>query len=224
MCATDDGHVYAVTKFGSDVLYLSSNGGATDLGTPPAGVISPFAGDSLAAGMGFGGKNEVFAIGQNGAIYLNDSNARGQWSLVDNSQVFRGLSAARNNTLFATTSSGKLYEETELHFVGPYGDSFYFWIGSDISGGNLYQLPISADTDASGGAEVYAIAQSGNAYRYDQGSWAQMTSGSPVWDISGADGGYFYAVTDWYDGNPSAALQYNPQLWNHWTYLGSWLS
>ena len=225
MCATDDGHVYAVTSNGSDVRYLSSNGSATDLGMPPAGVSGPpFGGSSLAASTGLRGKNEVFVVGQNGAIYLNDRNALGQWSLVDNSQVFVGLSAARNNTLFATTASGKLYEETELHFLGGlYGSGFYFWIGQDISGGGNVYGTISADTDASGAAEVYATALGGNAYRYDQGSWAQVNL-SPVFDISGADGGYFYAVTDWYDGNPSAALQYNPQLWNHWTYLGSWLS
>jgi hypothetical protein len=222
MCATDDGHVYAVTSNGSDVRYLSSNGSATDLGMPPAGVSGPpFGGSSLAASTGLRGKNEVFVVGQNGAIYLNDRNALGQWSLVDNSQVFVGLSAARNNTLFATTASGKLYEETELHFLGGlYGSGFYFWIGQDISGGGNVYGTISADTDASGAAEVYATALGGNAYRYDQGSWAQVNL-SPVFDISGADGGYFYAVNDWYNGNFAVAWQYNPQLWNPWTYLGS---
>jgi hypothetical protein len=219
MCATDDGHVYAVTSGGSDVLYLSSNGSATDLGTPPAGVFC-CSSDSLAASTGLGGKNEVFAIGQNGVIYLNDSNALGQWSLVDNSQFFWSLSAARNNTLFATTKGNKLYEETELHFVGPYGSSIYFWFGWDISGGNLYAT-ISADTDASGAAEVYAIDQGGNLVRYDQGSWAQVTSGTAFGVISGADGGYFYAITDGYPGNPDFAWQYNPKLLFPWTYLGS---
>jgi hypothetical protein len=220
MCATDDGHVYAVTSNGSDVRYLSSNGSATDLGAPPAGVMY-WAPDSLAASTDLGGRNEVFAIGQNGAIYLNDSNALGQWSLVDNSQFFSSLSAARNNTLFATTMWGKLYEETELHFVGPYGSGFYFWSGQDISGGNLYSWWISADTDASGAAEVYAIDQGGNAHRYDQGSWAQLTSGTVFWDISGADGGYFYAITNAYSDHPDYAWQYNPKLWYPWTYLGS---
>jgi hypothetical protein len=228
MCATDDGHVYAATSNGSDVLYLSSNGSATDLGTPPAGVISlPWSnrGESLAASTGFfGGKNEVFVIGQNGAIYLDDSNARGQWSLVDKSQFFTNLSASRNNTLFALTASSQLYEETEqLRFLGgPYGPvGYFYWSGQNISGGNLY-AGISAVTDASGAAEVYATAPySWNAYRYDQGSWAQVTSGTSVWDISGADGGYFYALTDGNNSNYFLAWQYNPKLWNHWTYLGS---
>ena len=225
MCATDDGHVYAVTNGGSDVLYLSSNGSATDLGAPAAGIdsVSPY---SLAASTGwFGGKNEAFAIGQNGAIYVNTANAPGQWWLVDNSQFFWGLSAAQNDTLFATTASGKLYEETEhirLLSLGPYGPVWvFYWSGQDISGGRLYGT-ISADTDASGAAEVYAIGQDGNAYRYDQGSWAQMTSGVSVYDISGADGGYFYVVTDL--PGPFQGWQYNPNLWNPWTYLGSNLS
>jgi hypothetical protein len=225
MCATDDGHVYAVTSNGSDVHYLSSNGSATDLGTPPAGVLLGYSSNALAASTGLGGKNEVFAIGQNGAIYVNDSNALGQWSLVDNSQVFEGLSAARNNTLFATTQSGKLYEETEQQlwiWEGLYGlHEVFFWSGQNISGGNLYGR-ISADTDASGAAEVYAISpQTRDAYRYDQGSWALLIADTTFEDISGADGGYFYAVNDLLLYNHYDGWQYNPQILNPWTYLGS---
>jgi hypothetical protein len=224
MCATGDGHVYAATSVGSDVLYLSANGSATDLGAPAAGIdfVSPY---SLAASTGLFGGNEVFAIGQDGAIYVNSTNAHGQWGLVDNSQFFWSLSAARNNTLFATTASGKLYEETEqirLQSLGRYGPVWViYWASQNISGSQVWEQ-ISADTDASGAAEVYAIAQTGNAYLYDQGSWALKDS--YVWDISGADGGYFYDVNQYYGGGNLLAYQYNPNTSTHWTYLGLNLS
>jgi hypothetical protein len=220
--ATRDGHVYAVSAAG-DVNYLDANGNAIDLGAPKPGVnltAAPAAG--VNGGGLFGTGNNVFVIGKDQAIYVNGGSNSNAWRLVDNSTSFATLSAPAANTVFAVTGGGKLYQETEhLGFNGWYFT--YSWSHQDISSGRTFAAssPISADLDASGNAEVYAIeAGTFNAYLYDQGSMTQKDS--DVSDIAGAGGGYFY------DTNPSAntdtAWQYDPNHPIHWTYLGTGLS
>jgi hypothetical protein len=218
--ATRDGHVYAVTQDGSDVVYWNANGTGTDLGAPTP-RNRPWADEFLAASTGWSGHNEVFALGEDQAIYVNTANTIGAWQLVDNSQRFWFLSASANNTLFALTVGGHLYQETESFSLFPY--PHFSWTGQDISGGRVYSL-ISADNDAVGRAEVYAVQTNpqnfwlpGNLYLYDQGSWSWKDS--DVSDVSGADGGFFYDVN--YANNTYPAWLFDPNA--GWTYLGSGL-
>jgi hypothetical protein len=227
LSATRDGHVYAISSVNGDVYYVNSNGAFTDLSQPAAGTMSWVApAASHFSWFGSSG-NEVFVIGnQDGAIYVNSANSPGHWRLVDNSAYFESLSATRDDTVFAVTTSGKLYQETEhLHFNGWYFT--YYWAHQDISGGMLFTSQISADVDAAGNDEVYAITaqytgegyltSTGDAYLYDQGSWTHKDS--DVFDIAGADGGYFYDVN--YAGGAYNAWQFNPNTF--WTWLGSGL-
>jgi hypothetical protein len=220
LSATLDGHVYVVTLDHLNVRYLDSSGNAADLGAPNTGS-GPYVYDYPAASVGWFGDNEVFAIGPGRALYVNSVNAAGQWGLVDNSQQFWFLSAAPTDTVFGVTVGGKLFEETEsFHWIGWYG--YWVWSRQDISAGRSYHL-ISADTDASAQAEVYAIdPMTHAAYRYDQGGWTWVDS--DVYDISGADGGYFYDVN--YASGSYNGWQFNPNgSWYspYWTYLNSGL-
>jgi hypothetical protein len=165
------------------------------------------------------GGNEVFAIDHNGAIYVNSTNTYRDWRLVDSSQQYVALSATQNDTVFALTSSGMLYQEMEHLYSNPY-HHYYYWTNQNISGGKQFTGAISADQDASGRDEIYAVEQGTNTlYLYDQGSWTQKDT--EVADVAGADGGFFYDVNN-YNGTYYAYL-YNPQT-QTWTYLGSNLS
>jgi hypothetical protein len=217
--ATRNGHVYASMDtpfYPTDVVYWGSTT-KVDVGAPADanGPWAPF----VAASVSPSGHNEVFVVGPNAAIYVNSANAPGHWRLVDNSAVFWDISASANDTVFGLTEGGHIIEETEHQFSFG-GHTYDFWVSGDISNG-LYRS-ISADLDASGHAEVYAITRGMNqAYLYDQGNWTYRDS--DVFDISGAGGGYFYDVN--YAGWNLNAWQYNPQsLWFPWTFLGSHLS
>jgi hypothetical protein len=222
--ATHDGHVYAVTTTGS-VSYLDANGNATNLGAPVAGVKLTAA---PAAGRGHfwlspNSYNEVFVIGQDNAIYVNDGTNAASWHLVDKSASFADISASGNNTVFAVTSAGKLYQETETWLFNGY---FFTasWGHQDISSGRTYstRVQISADVDASGYPEVYAVeAGTSHLYLYDQGSLTEKDSWV-VTDVAGADGGYFYDTNP--SGTSDSAWQYKPNSSAHWSLLGYGLS
>jgi hypothetical protein len=216
--ATGDGRVYAVSYDGSNIRYLDSSGNGIDLGAP-SDANGPWAFNALAASVSVFGGNEVFAIGPQGAIYLNNTNLAGQWQLVDNTDFFATLSATPQNTVYALSDLGKLHLVSYQFF----GGKIYRWTDSEIVG--VY-VSISADTDASGQSEVYAIQADPNADTWlsDKGSLRWIDSN--VADISGADGGYFYDVH--YDGGSWDAWQYNPYgifvpPYSPWTYLGSGL-
>jgi hypothetical protein len=215
--ASRDGHVYAVSLADLHVRYLDSNGSSTDLAAPKPGILGPhwsYGNTSiLAASVGWFGSNEVFAVGSDLAIYVNSGNDPGQWRLIDNSRQFVNLSATVNDTVFAMTTDWKLYQETE-HFQGVGWYGFFYWSSQDITGGKQWYR-ISADTDASGRDEVYAIDTGWTAYLYDQGSWTWKDS--DVNNINGADGGYFYDVN--YAGGSWVAWLYNPN--GGWNYLSS---
>jgi hypothetical protein len=220
LSATRDGHVFVLQNVSPfDTVYMDSQGNAIDLGKPPG---SAWAGH-FAASVSGGGVNEVFAThNDGGALYVCQVNQPGVWQLVDNSQNFVVLSATPDNTVFATTTGGSLYQE----YLGEYWNGHNMvpiWLGVDISGGRHWSGMISADRDASGQDEVYAVEQgTNNLYLYDQGHWTMKDS--YVQDVSGADGGYFYDVNNYagilyaYLYNPNA----QPGWW--WTYLGSGLS
>jgi hypothetical protein len=224
--ATCDGHVYAAQVGVTDhVYYVDSNGSRTDLGMPKPGLATPhtdegmYAQSLLAASVGYFGGNEVFAIGADGYIYVNEGRP-GDWLLVDNTARFVSLSATPNDTVFAVTSDGRLFQETEHLYI--IQRLFYLsWSNQDISGGRTYSANISADTDASGQDEIYAIEKGTNSlYLYDLGGWTYKDS--DVFDVSGAGGGYFYDA-NYSDGNYDA-YQYDPTSWWPWAHLGSGLA
>jgi hypothetical protein len=218
--ATHDGHVYAVATSGS-VFYLNSDGTGANLGAPAVGVnltAAPAAG-RYHFFFSSSSYNEVFVIGRDNAIYVNGGSNASSWQLVDKSASFADLSASGANTVFAVTSAGKLYQETEhwsfngIWFVGS-------WSHQDISSGRTYttQIQISADVDASGNPEVYAVeAATWHLYLYDQGTLTEKDS-VVVRDVTGADGGYFYDTNPF--GSSDSAWQYNPNTPIHWTLLG----
>ena len=219
--ATRDGHVYALTYSG-DVHYVDSFGNSTDLGAPNTGIDVQIPGynattstTSIAASVGWWGGNQVYVIDNYGEIYVNTANTSGQWQLVDNHQAFVSLSANANGTLYALSAGGTVFQETEhLGFAGWF---FYnYWTEQNLPSNNTYFGEISADTDALGQDEVYAIGAGGNLYVYDQGSWTQKDS--DVVDIAAAGGGYFYDV-NYYGNYTTYAYQWNPYV--GWTYLGS---
>jgi hypothetical protein len=211
--ATRDGHLFAINPFGG-LTEFDSNANPTYLGSPPGGVSNnSVVAASVAGGGLFGSGDEAFVIGANQAIYVHLGN---QWNLVDNSAQFVRLSATRDNTVFAVTTSGKLYQETESIKLSRVGNMWIFqtyWVGHDISAGLTFTPTISADLDASGQSEVYAVDVNGTLYQYDQGVYSEPWT--DVTDVSGADGGYYYHVQYWY-GHYDGYLNY--------TYVGSNLS
>jgi hypothetical protein len=211
--ATRDGSVFASDAF-SGLSEFDSNGIQIGLGIPPGGVSNnSVVAASVAGGGLFGSGDEAFVIGANQAIYVHVGN---QWNLVDNSAQFVSLSATRDNTVFAVTTSGKLYQETESIKLSRIGNIWIFqtyWVGHDISAGLTFTPTISADLDASGQSEVYAVDVYGTLYQYDQGVYSEPWT--DVTDVSGADGGYYYHVQYWY-GHYDGYLNY--------TYVGSNLS
>jgi hypothetical protein len=232
--ATGDGHVYAAVGdyvFGGyDIRYYDSNDKYTDLGMPKNQSGQQLYTNNLAASVGLFGNNEVFTIaystiGQGsfpyaGYIYVNSTSTPDGWRPVDSRALFVALSATPNDTVFAVTTDGRLFQETEHLYWGTW-HHYYYWTGQDISGGSRW-AQISADTDASGRDEVYAVMSGANQlYLYDQGSWTWKDS--DVYDVSGAGGGYFYDV-NYASGNYNGWL-YNPNggTWFAWTYLGSGL-
>jgi hypothetical protein len=229
--ATRDGHVYAESADGTDVRYFDSKGNSLDLGAPSTAILA--GSGSLAASVGPHG-NEVFALGADGSIYLNASSTFGDWKLIDSRAYFTQLSSTPNNTVFALTNDGRLFQETYvLELIPPY--NHYSWAGQDISGGMLW-TQISADTDASGQAEVYAVQavpiyipngngtteyliSTGSLYLHDQGSWTQKDS--DVYDVAAAGSGYFYDVN--YDNGNYSAWLYQPSGNPYWNFLGDQL-
>jgi hypothetical protein len=219
--ATHDGHVYDASWsvfhsvngsiFQPQAVYYLANTTGANLGMP----ANLQAVTAIAAGVDDLGHNEVFVVGSDGAIYVNSANASWGWRLVDNSARFVSISATQNDTVFAISQDGKLYQETE-HFH-QFGRVFYpYWTNQDISGGRTYTSgKLSADSDASGRDEVYAIDSLNKAWLYDQGIWTWKDS--DVKDISGAGGGYFYDVNQFSNLNPS--WLYDPYASQHWTFL-----
>jgi hypothetical protein len=211
LSATRDGQVYAVTSDDSDIKLVDSSGHVTDLGNPNPG--SSIRG--VAAGVGWYGQDQVFAIA-GGALYVNSANAPGYWRLVDNGASFTTLSATQHDQVFAVDSNGKLHLETEY---GVYYSwySYHYWSGQDISAPGKTYEQVSADTDASGGDEVYAIASDNTLYRYDQGNWAYRDSSAV--EVAGADGGYFFDLNNW-GSSDNYVYAYNPSASYPWIYLG----
>src|SRR5262249_23293188 len=94
--ATRDGHVYAVTADLSAAEYFNANGVGTNLGAPPSGVLQ---GDgeqgwpAIAATVNAIGVNEVYVVGENGVLYVDQGNSPRGWQVVDNHATFVGVAA-----------------------------------------------------------------------------------------------------------------------------------
>jgi hypothetical protein len=197
----------------------------TDLGNPEGylrTINGSGNGQGIAAGLDLYGGNEVFAIGQQGALYVysGDGLWAGTWRLIDGSRLYTDVSAARDGGVFAIQNGLALWHWTE-HF-GWLG--LPYWSGQDISGGmgppSQTFWDLSADTDAHGQAEVYARIEVGynqyDLYRYDQGSWQKLDSN--VTEVAGADGGYFFDVNP--NGFDAGTWAYDPYTTGPWKYLG----
>jgi hypothetical protein len=222
--ATRDGHVYAVNIGGSNISYIGSDGSSIDLGAPNPGTDGNGYAHTIAASIGRYGQNEVFALGGDGAIYVNSGNDPGQWRLVDNHIRFSSLSATVNNTVFALTEISYYmgaYQETEnYNFVG----KSYYWTHQAISAPYQYCWDLSADVGANGQDEVYVIDPYATLYVYNPGINGGMPTyvDSDVADVVGADDGFYYEVL-YSGGNYDAYFRrWNPS--NSILYLGSHLS
>jgi hypothetical protein len=224
--ATRDGQVYAVNLHNQYVELFHANGSVTNLGNPEGylrTINGSGDGQGIAAGLDLYGGNEVFAIGQYGALYVysGDGLWAGSWRLIDSGHLYTDVSAARDGGVFAIANGLALFHWTEQwSWFG-----LTSWQGQDISGGmggpNSTFWDISADTDASGHAEVYARIAVGyqqyDLYRFDQGSWQKVDSN--VSEVAGADGGYFFDVNP--SGYDAGTWAFDPnRSGSPWTYLG----
>jgi hypothetical protein len=212
--ATHDGQCFAVTSDGSDVRLFNQADQPTDLGAPGG-----YASDLAAGRSAFYGQDDVFAIGPDGGIWAWNGDypiygvgAYRAWREIATGS-FGTLSATQNGTVFALDSFGNLFKESEsLAYIGN-GLYYLFWNQSNISGGNTY-TQISADVDAHGYAEVYAIGT--DAFHtlnlFDQGP-RQVIAWFAT-EVSAADSGYVFAVN-----TSGSAFGYDPQLAT-WINLG----
>jgi hypothetical protein len=219
--ATTDGHVYAA--HGPDgskwtTSYLDSNGNGPNLGGQNVQVAASHSSTG----------NEVFAISSTSTLCVNSTNTPGQWQPVDDlvNDSFASLSATQDNTVFAEAWSGKLYQESwDWHPGGNWLQAGYFaWTSHDISAGGAWGQ-MSADLDAQGRSEVYAMNNSGDLYLYDNGwSW----KASSVYDVSAAGGGVYYWVQHvtiqvWWTTDHYYAYCTAPTQGGYWTqYLGDY--
>jgi hypothetical protein len=218
--ATRDGAVYAVTDgeggLPIKVYEYLPGGGVMNLGTPDGNASGISAGRDH-----FFGYDEVYAVGRTGVIYVYDSQWGG-WTTVDSRfnnnslDSFTRLSAAQNGDVYALTSKGEIFQETEHRYYSTWA-IFTYWSGQQFGAGQKFQA-ISADTDANGYSEVYAIeVGTAMAYRFNS-SGARSTVDYYVSEIAAADGGYFFDVNQYgwgsnyvYSWDPSAAPGHN---WN----------
>jgi hypothetical protein len=225
--ATRDGQVYAVNLHNQYVELFHANGTVSNLGNPEGylrTINGSGDGQGIAAGLDLYGGNEVFAIGQGGALYVwsGDGVWAGSWRVIDSSRLYTSVSAARDGGVFVINNGFALFHWTEQW--SPWYP-LTFWSGQDISGGlggpGSTFWDISADTDAAGQAEVYARVMVGynqyDLYRYDQGGWQKLDSN--VAEVAGADGGYFFDINP--SGYDAGTWAYDPnRSGGSWMYLG----
>jgi hypothetical protein len=134
ICGGLHGAVFAIGTSGN--VYVNSWDGTPTtnwqaLGSPRVhatlvkSMTSGFSGRALAVAIGgvsqisvatgYSGKDQVFAIGADQAIYAYDTGDNRGWQLVDNSASFRQISATQN-AVYAIDSIGRLHHDTgHLH-------------------------------------------------------------------------------------------------------------
>jgi hypothetical protein len=223
--ATRDGQVFAVNDHDQHIDFFHANGSVTNLGNPE-GLYRTINGsgnfDGIAASVDpYSGTDDVFAIGQYGALYVGSSN--GGWQLIDNSRLYVGVAATPSGGVFANQNGIAIFHWTEGRFY-IFNHWVTFWSDQQVTTAGPPQVDyweMSADTDAQGHDEVYARVSVGymqfNLYRFDQGSSQVMDYN--VSDVAAAGGGYFFDV------NPYPGLNevwaYNPNSSSPWIYLGS---
>jgi hypothetical protein len=225
--ATRDGQVYAVDLSDQYVQFFHADGSVSNLGNPEGyrrTIDGSGDGPGIAAGIDPYGGDEVFAIGQVGALYVysGDGLWAGTWRLIDSSRLYIGVSATPSGAVIANQNGLALFRWAEQpSFLGY---PFTYWSGQQLTFIGLpYQTywDISADTGAWGQDEVYSRVMVAynqfNLYRYDQVSGQQVDIN--VSDVAAAGGGYFFDV------NPTAhggdAWAYDPNRGgSHWIFLG----
>jgi len=198
-----DGNIYALTATGQvlETSYFANpapNTTWTVLGSPTAGPVK-----AISAGLNGGLSNdEVFAIGSDGHLYVNQfgSGSSTSWVTVDSSQTFIQISANDNNTVYGLTSTGVIYQESE---AVKNGNDFWSSLGLPTTSGGFSQ--ISAGTDRTGKSVVFAVENANKEpFVYNaQGQWTKMDGNQPS-EICGGNDGWYYDVT-----NP-VVYQYNP--------------
>jgi Calpain family cysteine protease len=151
--ATADDTVFAIG--GGDVVYVNHGSGFSRLG----GYAK-----AISAGLDAAGKPEVYAIGRDNAVFVNDD-AKGWVDL--GGRHFTAISATADGTVFAIGSGNVVYVNRGSGFVSLGGDA----------------KAISAGVDAAGEPMVYAIGTNNAAYVNDDGKgWVNL--GGYVTEIS----------------------------------------
>jgi hypothetical protein len=207
--ATRDGQVYADT-------YLIHNTTSVDLidATGKTYYLGANFYD-VSAGRDASGRDEVFALGFDNHIYVNDAGTPTGWQLVDGSRQFYRISATQHGEVYALDTTGNLFQEslvTASVYMLVQPVSLTYWSATQYAQGPFYS--ISADSADSTHDEVYTLDLSGNAYRIGpQGGAVRVATG--VSEIAGADGGWFYEVGSW-GGIPGQVREVSPsgQYWN----------
>ena len=159
--ATVDNTVFAIGK--GHILYVNHGSGFVALG----GYVK-----ALSTGLDTAGKPEVYVIGHNDAVFVDDD-GKGWTKLGGNVSA---ISATGNGTVFAIGENNIVYVDRGSGFLPMGGDA------SEISGG----------LDAAGNPEVYAIGRNSALYVNDNGNrWVDL--GGYVTELSATAGGMLFA-------------------------------
>jgi hypothetical protein len=235
--ATRDGQVYAFKGWPSmEVDLFHADGSRANLGSPD-GVWGVSA---IAAGRNpYWGGDEVFAMGQDGALYVNSTTGEYAYTwrqIVGPGQGLSALSATQSGSVFAIAQNGNALDQFSESVAGwPYTS----WSEHEV-GESLGYTSISADTGASGQDEVYATAlnwpimgEDGSVtpapnllyhYTQDSSAWNGWSGGvfnsNNDSEVAAADGGYFFEVHPWF--NTTVVWAYDPSnAWNPYTLVGT---
>jgi hypothetical protein len=218
--ATRDGHVFALDSVGQNLYYVDTAAHSTYLGSPNTRYYAySWTIHDISASVDQFGQNVAYVAAIDGAIYMHvGSSSSAPWKLIDNSAYFNYVSAPQAGLgVFGLDNNGHVHEVLlQAHsYVSPSLGwvLYYTWNDRDVSYGDTYTA-ISADTDAAGNPEVYAIDYSSNLER--------ISNAGPQWqaynvtNVAGAGGGYHFFVTygRYVFGN-------DPTLSN-WIYFGTY--
>jgi hypothetical protein len=212
---TRHGEVYAINYYSCAVWVHPWNGSWQCLGYPGGKRAW-----QISAGTD-GGRDQVFAINSDGAIYVYKSTGGAGWQLVDNTAVFTKLSASQDDNVYAVDANGSLHRESEWRgYLGLNGPWIDFWRGAKMPalGISLYH-DLSVGTDVNGHDVVYAIDQFQGLVYYDATGSATLRDIN-IKAVDAADGGLFYDVSDLYPNSTTGTpWMFDPNT--GWTQLDS---
>jgi hypothetical protein len=166
--ATHDGFIFAVDNYGN-VLANGPYGPPSqwmNIGTPGV-AIQAISASRNGDGIYNPYHEEVFALGNDGHIYLNrfDGNYNpGFWQTIDSSKTYSQISANDHNTVYGLSArDGQITKESERY---SFWGGFYYWSGQQLPAWGVWTplgglkeqyTQISAGTDRAGQDVVYAI-------------------------------------------------------------------